>query len=48
MEFSFNIVEKLFDRYKAQELAEAMVFDYLWDMKICCKLLCYLFVDDLR
>lgn len=29
MEFSLNIVEKLFDRYKAQEIAEAMVFDYL-------------------
>jgi len=29
MEFSLNIVEKLFDRYKAQEIAEAMVFEYL-------------------
>jgi len=29
MEFALNIVEKLFSRTKAQEIAEAMVFDYL-------------------
>jgi 4-methyl-5(b-hydroxyethyl)-thiazole monophosphate biosynthesis len=29
MEFTLNIVEKLFGRVKAQEIAEAMVFDYL-------------------
>lgn len=29
MEFALNIVEKLFSRVKAQEVAEAMVFDYL-------------------
>lgn len=29
MEFALNIVEKLFSRIKAQEMAEAMVFDYL-------------------
>jgi 4-methyl-5(b-hydroxyethyl)-thiazole monophosphate biosynthesis len=29
MEFTLNIVEKLFSRVKAQEIAEAMLFDYL-------------------
>ncbi|XP_024383402.1 protein DJ-1 homolog A isoform X1 [Physcomitrium patens] len=29
MEFTLNIVEKLYSRVKAQEIAEAMLFDYL-------------------